>query len=163
MEPPTRSLLLLNTNSTVDATPRESHHEGAGSRNRIRTGIAAVAIGFTALFAATACMPTDPQGAVQHWWGDLTPCANRIVQRESGWNPNAVSPGGGNIGLFQLNAYHQTWIKNELGYDWNDLKEPAKNARAAKVLYNKAAAQYGDGWQPWRLSGRAIRGGGCPA
>ena len=21
----------------------------------------------------------------------------------------------------------------------------------------------GDGWAPWRLSGRAIRGGGCPA
>ena len=129
----------------------------------MRKGIVAIALGLTALFAVSACMPTDPQGAVEHWWGDLTPCANQIVQRESGWNPAAVSPGGGNIGLFQINATHKAWIASELGYSWEDLKDPAKNARTAKVIYNKAQAQYGDGWQPWRLTGGTIPNGGCPA
>src|SRR5699024_4592368 len=152
-EPPTRSLISLNITSPTDTLSRETDHETRGSRKRLRTGFAAIALGVTMLVTAAACMPEDPHGAVDHWWGDLAPCAGRIVQRESGWNPDAVSPGGGNIGLFQLNATHATWIRNELGYTWEQLKEPPKNARAAKVLYNKAQAQYGDGWQPWRLNG----------
>lgn len=153
----------MNTISTANPGSRDQVHETRVPRKRLRSGMVAIALGVTALFIASACEPNTPREAVQHHWGSLTPCANRIVQRESGWNPAAVSPGGGNIGLFQLNAYHKTWIRNELGYSWQDLKQPSKNARAARVLYNKAQAQYGDGWQPWRLSGRAIRGGGCPA
>jgi len=153
----------LRTTCTATPTDREAPHQRVGSPTRLRLGIAAAAVGAVAILS-TACQPAaTPQQAVQRHWGSLTPCANRIVQRESRWNPGAVSPGGGNIGLFQLNSYHKTWIRNELGYSWNDLKNASKNAHAAKVLYNKAVSQYGDGWQPWRLSGRAIRGGGCPA
>lgn len=153
----------MSITSTAENNTCETDHGTRKPLRRFRTGIAAVALGITALFVAAACEPATPQQSVEMFWKDLTPCANRIIQRESGWNPAAVSPGGGNIGLFQLNAYHKTWIRNELGFTWEDLKKPTLNAAAAKVLYDKAVAQYGDGWQPWRLSGRAIRGGGCPA
>jgi hypothetical protein len=136
---------------------------GTLRRRGVRVSLAACGVGIVALFT-TACGPTSPQDAVRSHWGDrLYPCAAKIVQRESRWTPTAVSPGGGNIGLFQLNSYHKTWIKNELGYSWTDLKDAKKNAHAAKVLSAKAHKQYGDGWQPWRLDGRARPGGGCPA
>ena len=132
------------------------------SRKRGSAGIVVVAIAAVALLI-TACQPTTPRQAVQARWGNNFACADRVIQRESRWQPTAVSPGGGNIGLFQLNAYHKTWIRNELGYSWDDLKDPAKNAHAAKVLSDKAYRQYRDGWQPWRLDGKARPGGGCPA
>lgn len=132
------------------------------SRKRGSVVIIAVAVAAVALLI-TACQPATPRQAVKTQWGRNYACAARVVQRESGWNPNAVSPGGGNIGLFQMNAYHKTWIRNELGYSWNDLKDPAKNAHAAKVLSTKAYHQYGDGWQPWRIGGGVRPGGGCPA
>lgn len=132
------------------------------SRKRGSAAIIAVAIASVALLI-TACQPITPRQAVKGHWGHNFDCADRIIQRESGWNPDAVSPGGGNIGLFQMNAYHKTWIKNELGYSWNDLKDPSKNAHAAKVLSTKAYNQWGDGWQPWRLDGSIRPGGGCPA
>lgn len=132
----------------------------APRRRALRTSIAAVGVGFAALIA-TACQ--TPQDAVRDRWGDrLYPCASKVIQRESGWNPEALSPGGGNIGLFQINKVHATWIRNELGYDWNELTDAAKNAHAAKRLSEKAHAAYGDGWQPWRLDG-SIRPGVCPA
>lgn len=131
-------------------------------RPGVRVTLATAAVGLLAL-VATACQPT-PQQAVRQEWGDrLYDCAARVVQRESGWNPNAMSPGGGNIGLFQINKTHATWIRNELGYQWTELSDPVKNARVAKVLSSKAHSYYGDGWQPWRLDGRARPGGGCPA
>lgn len=132
------------------------------SRKRGSAALIVVAIAAVALLI-TACQPTTPRQAVQARWGHNFACAERVIQRESGWNPTALSSGGGNIGLFQLNAYHKTWIRNELGYSWQELKDPAKNAHAAKVLSTKAFHQYGDGWQPWRLDGRARPGGGCPA
>lgn len=149
----------LETTDVASVRPRRT-----GVRTRVRLSVAAAAVGAAGILGATACQPVNtPQAAVQQRWGSLTSCANRIVQRESRWVPTAVSPGGGNIGLFQINKYHAGWISRELGYSWNDLKNASANAHAAKVLYDKAARQYGDGWQPWRLSGNAIRGGGCPA
>lgn len=141
--------------STITAT-------GTFRRRGVRTSLAVMGVGIIAV-AGTACTST-PQDAVRQQWGDrLYDCAAKVVKRESGWNPAAVSPGGGNIGLFQLNKYHATWIKNELGYSWSDLKDANKNAHAAKVLSAKAHKAYGDGWQPWRLDGKARPGGGCPA
>lgn len=117
-----------------------------------------------AAFGATACEPGGTsQQAVQAYWGSNTWCANRIVQRESGWNPTAVNRYSGATGLFQLMPSHATWIRNELGYSWTEMKDPYKNSRAAKALSTKAYKYWGDGWQPWRLDGRARPGGGCPA
>lgn len=148
--------------TTTDAT-EEVGSSVTRSHKRGKAGVLAiVAISAIALLS-TACQPATARQAVQTRWGKHFACADRVIQRESRWQPTAVSPGGGNIGLFQLNAYHKTWIRNELGYTWEQLKDPAKNAHAAKVLSDKAHKQYGDGWQPWRLDGRARPGGGCPA
>ena len=73
------------------------------------------------------------------------------------------NPSSGTIGLFQLHPTHKAWVKRTYGYDWNELTDPYKNAKVAKGLSEEAYRYYGDGFQPWRLSGRAIRGGGCPA
>ena len=139
--------------------------EPTGNRSPkvLRRSLAAVGFGLVALLTV-ACMPAPtPQDAVRQQWGDrLYPCAARIVQRESRWVPTAVSRGGGNVGLFQINKYHATWIRNELGYSWSELTDATKNAHAAKVLSTKAHKAYG-GWQPWRLDGKARPGGGCPA
>ena len=144
------------TDTTAPTRTRRNRRVVSGS-------LAAMGVGLIALLS-TACVPLSPQDAVRQQWGDrLYPCAARIVQRESRWVPTAVSPGGGNIGLFQINKYHATWIRNELGYSWSELTDATKNAHAAKVLSTKAWRAYGDGWQPWRLDGKARPGGGCPA
>ncbi len=44
-----------------------------------------------------------------------------------------------------------------------DTEHPYKNAKVAKGLSDEAYRYYKDGFQPWRLNGRTIRGGGCPA
>lgn len=60
----------------------------------------------------------------------------RIAHCESTNNPEAVSPGGGNHGLFQLNVVH----------DWDREKvyDPEYNTRyAMQVIYPI------HGWRPW--------------
>jgi len=115
-------------------------------------------------FASSACTPeTVAKMAIRDNWGGLSWCAERIVQRESNFDADAVNPSSGTTGLFQLHPVHATWIKNTYGYDFSEMKDPWKNARVARGLSNEAYRYWGDGWQPWRLSGRAIYNGGCPA
>ena len=114
--------------------------------------------------ATTACTPEAvAKDAIADYWGPNAACAQRIAQRESGLQATAVNTSSGATGLFQLMPLHKTWIKAELGFDWSEMKDPYKNSKAAKVLSDKNYKAYGDGWAPWRLSGRAVRGGGCPA
>jgi soluble lytic murein transglycosylase-like protein len=115
-------------------------------------------------FASSACTPElIAKDAIEKYWAHNAACAERIAERESGLDPTAVNPYSGATGLFQLMPLHKTWIKNDLGYDFSQMKDAYKNSEAAKLLSYKNYVAYGDGWAPWRLSGRAIRGGGCPA
>ena len=115
-------------------------------------------------FATSACTPeTVAKAAIAKHWGKSASCAEKIVERESRYQADAVNRSSGATGLFQLMPLHAKWIKAELGYDFSEMKDPSKNAEAAKRLSDKNYQAYGDGWAPWRLSGRAIRGGGCPA
>ena len=134
------------------------------SRRPVRLAGGVLVIAAVAL-AAAACTPQQyAQYAVTTQWGtQLAPCADRIVQRESNFQPTAVNPSSGTTGLFQLSPVHATWIKSTFGYDFSQMKDAMKNAQVAKALFNEAARMYGDGWQPWRLSSRAVPGGGCPA
>lgn len=68
--------------------------------------------------------------------------AVQIAQCESGLQSGAVSPGGGNVGLFQINIVHKPWVES-MGYSWNDMTNPFINAKIARMLYDQA------GWQPW--------------
>ena len=116
-------------------------------------------------FATSACTPqvVAKQAIQKHWGTRLAPCAEKVVQRESGYKADAVNSSSGATGLFQLMPSHAKWIKATFGYDFSEMKDPSKNARVARALSNEAYRYWGDGWQPWRLSGRAIRNGGCPA
>ena len=148
---------------TETAAPTEPQSKVRRSRKAIHLSIGLLAIVGTA-FATTACTPemVAKDAIAQHWGGNAK-CAQRIAQRESGMQPSAVNSSSGATGLFQLMPLHKTWIKSELGYDFSEMKDPYKNSEAAKRLSDKNYKAYGDGWAPWRLSGRAIRGGGCPA
>jgi hypothetical protein len=115
-------------------------------------------------FASTACTPElVARDAIEQYWGRNAACAERIAKRESGLNPEAVNRSSGATGLFQMMPLHKTWIKSDLGYDFSEMKDAYKNSEAAKLLSYKNYKAYGDGWAPWRLTGRAIKGGGCPA
>lgn len=134
------------------------------SRKAINLSLGLVAIVGLA-FSSAACTPEAiaKDAIATYWKGHLTACAEKVVNRESRFQADAVNKSSGATGLFQLMPLHASWIKAELGYDFSEMKDPYKNAHAAKRLSEKNYDAYGDGWAPWRLSGRAIRGGGCPA
>lgn len=133
------------------------------SRKAIHLSLGLLAIVGIA-FATSACTPeVIAKDAIAQHWGKNAACAERIADRESGLQPDAVNSRSGATGLFQLMPLHKTWIKSELGYDFSEMKDPYKNAEAAALLSLKNYKAYGDGWAPWRLSGRANPGGGCPA
>ncbi|MFN8019195.1 MAG: transglycosylase SLT domain-containing protein [Acidimicrobiales bacterium] len=114
-------------------------------------------------FATTACDPAAvSQDAIQKYWGGNWECAQRIAERESGLQPDAVNARSGATGLFQLMPSHSSWIKSDLGYDFAEMKDPYKNSEAAKLLSSKSFKANGDGWAPWRVGG-ARPGAGCPA
>jgi Transglycosylase SLT domain len=68
--------------------------------------------------------------------------AVEVARCESGLNPGAVSPGGGNVGLFQINRVHTSWV-NQLGYSWYQMYQPYQNAQIAAELWSQ------QGWGPW--------------
>lgn len=133
------------------------------SRKALNLTFALVAIVGIA-FATSACTPEiTAKDAIEKYWAGNAACAEKIADRESGLQPTAVNARSGATGLFQLMPLHASWIKSDLGYEFSEMKDPYKNAEAAKRLSDKNYAAYGDGWAPWRLSGRANPGGGCPA
>jgi len=133
------------------------------SRKAINLSVSLVAIAGLA-FATTACTPEQvAKDAIAQHWGKHAACAERVVQRESRFQHDAVNRSSGATGLFQMMPLHSSWIRAELGYQFSEMKDAYKNTEAAKRLSDKNYKAYGDGWAPWRLSGRAIRGGGCPA
>lgn len=101
--------------------------------------VVAVALG------VSACTPRQvAETAIQQAFPDQAQydVAVQIAQCESAMQPGAVSPGGANVGLFQINAVHKAWVQS-LGYSWNDLTDPFVNAKIARMLYDQA------GWRPW--------------
>lgn len=131
-------------------------------RRRLGTvGLAIVAVGV--LIAATGCTPeVQARAAVEaHWPASTVNCAMRVVNKESNYRADARSPGGGNIGLFQINRVHRTWIANNYGYRWEHLTDPVKNAQVARGLAVDSQRRTGDAWAPWRFSGANRTG--CPA
>ncbi|MCB0987906.1 MAG: transglycosylase SLT domain-containing protein [Microthrixaceae bacterium] len=114
--------------------------------------------------ATTACTPEGvAKMAIATHWGTNAACAERVVDRESNFQFEAVNPSSGTTGLFQLHPVHAPWIKRTFGYEFSEMKDPFKNSEVAKALSAEAYRMYRDGWQPWRLGGKRIPGGGCPA
>lgn len=148
---------------TVAEAPEAQERTVRRSRKAWTLPFALLAI-VALVFATSACTPeVVAKDAIAKYWGSNAACAERIVDRESNFQADAVNRSSNATGLFQLMPLHAKWIKAELGYDFSEMKDPYKNARAAARLSYKNWQAYGDGWAPWRTSGRALPGGGCPA
>jgi hypothetical protein len=87
------------------------------------------------------------QGAIRRYFPEQYEKAVRVATCESGLDPRAVSPGGGNHGLFQINTVHRSRVAS-MGYSWSDIYDPYVNARVARTIYNER------GWAPWPVCGR---------
>ncbi len=68
--------------------------------------------------------------------------AIRVAHCESTLNPGAVSSGGGNWGLFQINTVHRGRVA-DMGYSWHQMLMPYQNAQVAADIWAE------QGWGPW--------------
>ena len=80
---------------------------------------------------------------IRQRFGAQAGIAIQIATCESRLVPTAISPDRNNIGLFQINRVHASWIKSQLGYSYGQLTDPWKNTRVARIMYNES------GWAPW--------------
>jgi hypothetical protein len=100
-----------------------------------------VAAGAIALVSLGACSPAF---YIQQAFGPAAPQATRVATCESGLNPGAVSPGGGNHGLFQINSVHRDQFARVTGRAFSpNVYDPQANVKYAKWLYDQ------QGWHPW--------------
>ncbi|MCU1449057.1 MAG: Transglycosylase domain [Acidimicrobiales bacterium] len=127
----------------AEAAPTSTTRVGRTKVVRRAAVVSAAALGLAV--AASACTPEDfARAAIQQQFGSLSGMATKIAMCESRLQPGAVSPGGGNVGLFQINKVHAGWIQRDLGYRWSQMTDANVNARVARVLYHRAG-----GWSPW--------------
>jgi hypothetical protein len=116
---------------------------------RLRTALlGAVFVGALGLTAcdnnAQADTPSAAQDAITQNFGGAADQAMGVAQCESGLDPNAVSRGGGNWGLFQINTVHRNSFEEVTGQPWSNVLDPYANAQFASWLYNQSG-----GWGPW--------------
>ena len=69
-----------------------------------------------------------------------------VADCESSLNPNAVSSGGGNHGLFQINNVHADDFASVTGRPWSDRYDARANTVFAKWMFDRS------GWGPWACS-----------
>lgn len=81
--------------------------------------------------------------AIAAWFPDVYDQAVHVARCESSLNPGAMSPGGGNHGLFQLNNVHAGSFAAVTGQSWDARYNAYYNAQFARYLYNSS------GWRPW--------------
>ena len=99
--------------------------------------IAVLALG---LLLASACeaTPVAPKDAIkQAFPTSQFDKAVAVAKCESGLNPKAVSPGGGNWGLFQINRVHEKTL-NSMGYSWSQITDPVVNSKLARKIYDSS-------------------------
>lgn len=68
--------------------------------------------------------------------------AIRVAHCESRLQADAISPGGGNWGLFQINRVHRARVE-AMGHRWEDMLRGYENARVAAAIWDE------QGWRPW--------------
>ena len=104
------------------------------------------ALGLNACYMrAQAETPTPSQDAISKAFGPIADQAMNVANCESGMDPNAVSSGGGNYGLFQINSVHADEFQAVTGQPFHDgALDPYANSNYAKHLYDESG-----GWGPW--------------
>jgi hypothetical protein len=91
-----------------------------------------------------ACTPdATPADHIGFFFEQHTNDALKIATCESGMNPAAVSPGGGNHGLFQINSVHRAEFERRTGASWSQIYDPWWNTMYARMLFDA------QGWAPW--------------
>jgi fused signal recognition particle receptor len=99
------------------------------------------------LAAQQAATSTAPAGSVEEiihrWFGASGAKAVQVARCESGLNPGAVSAGGGNHGLFQINNVHRGTFESVTGQPWSAVYSAEANTRFAHWLWSQ------QGWGPW--------------
>lgn len=94
---------------------------------------------------APAPVPSgDALEAIAAHFADLYDSAVGVARCESTLNPAAVSAGGGNWGLFQINRVHRDSFEAVTGRPWSDVLNADANAQFARWLYDSSG-----GWGPW--------------
>ena len=96
------------------------------------------------LLLLSACTPAgSPQEHINNVFGSAAGQATAVADCESSMNPGAVSSGGGNHGLFQINTVHKSSFSSVTGQPWSAVYDPYWNTYFAKWLYDQS------GWSPW--------------
>ena len=98
--------------------------------------------------ALTGCSPTTD--ALNYFPPAARSKARCIILRESGGNPDAVSPTG-DYGLFQINAAaHAANFQRRYGVSfYGNIRKVSYNARYARYLYDYYAARGLSPFTPW--------------
>jgi len=114
--------------------------------SRLRRALAVMAM----VFALGACSTED---MIRMAFADrgASPAqqeeAIAVAHCESTLDPGAISPGGGNWGLFQINSVHRARV-NQLGFGWDEMLHPWQNAQVAADIWAD------QGWRPWSCARR---------
>jgi hypothetical protein len=83
------------------------------------------------------------EGIIARYFGGQTQKALSVARCESSLDPGAMSPGGGNHGLFQINNVHSgTWV-SVTGTAWSNRYDAELNTKFAHWLWSN------QGWGPW--------------
>lgn len=107
----------------------------ARSRPVVRRALAVLLV-----VGLSACTPEQTIRALFPENGDD---AVVVASCESTLDPGAVSPGGANLGLFQINRVHRADFEQVTGQPWSSVFDPFWNTVYARHLYD------GQGWRPW--------------
>lgn len=84
------------------------------------------------------------EAAIARWFPGQEAKASDVAWCESSHDPEAVSAGGGNHGLFQINRVHRADFVAVTGVSWEaGIYDPDLNARFAAWLHDR------EGWAPW--------------
>lgn len=86
---------------------------------------------------------SDVEWLIRQTFPETPDTAVRVARCESGLDPAAVSPGGANWGLMQVNVVHKG-LAATMGYSWNQMLQAAPNLAVARAIYDRAG-----GWGPW--------------
>jgi hypothetical protein len=102
------------------------------------------ALGLSACDTNAQADTSVAQDAITQAFGPIADQAMGVAQCESNLDPNAVSSGGGNWGLFQINTVHKNSFEEVTGHPWSEVLDPYLNSNFAAWLYNQSS-----GWGPW--------------
>ncbi len=92
--------------------------------------------------APTPPAPGSVEAVIAEVFREHAASAIGVARCESRLNPGAISRGGGNLGLFQINTVHRARVQR-MGFQWEQLLDARVNALVARSIFDE------QGWRPW--------------